>query len=226
MSGKGAKRDRKNARSSSTASQKQLDPRLRAIADEAVANITRSVEFEGRIMQASLNIRELSKRAYSQEMLDARLSLVGALALLQTVKSGVPGKTIASTSHRLTVLAAFLQGVPVTETLISEGQYIKSAAALKQDYEMLARLGELRAGTAKEGQTPQVRHAPSGSQFMYGELNKVAHPSNEHIMNEILDRLVTGDARGVSAIPVFRENTARVSYEWHLSCWCMPCVNQ
>lgn len=111
---------------------------------------------------------------------------------------------------------SFTQGVGATETLISEGQYIKAAAVLKQDYETVARLSEVRAGKAKQGVQPNVKHAPSGSQRFYGELNAVAHPAREDILADLLAKLNKAEVNGVSAIPEFNCNVARSLYELHV----------
>lgn len=142
--------------------------------------------------------------------------LMAALSRVITAKSGQPGATDQSRSDRLVLISAFVQGALHTESLISQGQYAKASAVLKQDYELVARLAEIRAGAAKAGITPQVKHAAKGSQWMYGELNKIAHPSNESMLNDLMSRLEKGDIRGVSAIPTVVPETARGLYDCHL----------
>lgn len=176
----------------------------------------RGMHLEGVIELEGKQIREQSKVSYGSELLDARLLAISCLAFLFDIRAGQPGASNESRSHRLVLAAAFLQGAPATETLISEGQYAKAAATLKQDYEILARLAEIRIGKAKQGQTPNARHAPDGSQFIYGDLNKVAHPSNEPILDELLNKLVAGEIRGVSPVPVFLKDIARQLYEVHV----------
>jgi len=61
-----------------------------------------------------------------------------------------------------------------------------------------------------------VRHAPDGSQFIYGDLNKIAHPSNEPILDELLNKLVAGEIRGVSPVPVLQRDVAKQLYEVHV----------
>ena len=176
----------------------------------------RGLHLEGMIEDESRKIRMSAKEAYGSELLDARLLAMSCLAFLLHLREGQPGATNESRSHRLGLVALFVQGAPATERLISEGQYVKAAAALKQDYEILARLAEIRAGKAKQGQTPNVRNAPDGSQFIYGDLNKVAHPSNEPIIEELLNKLVAGEIRGVSPVPAFQTDVARRLYEVHV----------
>lgn len=178
--------------------------------------LKRACEFEGQLLVAGQGVRERSKIAYGSHLLDARLCLVAALAQSLDAKNGVPGKTSESISHRLVLLSTFVQGIPATETLISEGQYAKAAAVLKQDYEILARLKEVEDGVAQAGRTPNAKYAPEGSQRIYGDLNRVAHPSNQNVLSELLDHLRSGEVQGVSPTPVFREDAARGLYEVHV----------
>jgi hypothetical protein len=118
---------------------------------------------------------------------------------------------------KILLIATYFQGCGFTERLIAEGQYAKAAAALKQDFEILTRIKEIDAGEAHSGKTPQMRHAPKGSPRLYGELNKVAHPSNETLLHKHLEQVVKGGIKGVSPLPIFREST--VCSEFKLHCW-------
>lgn len=174
------------------------------------------IDLEGRTLEHSIAIRNLSKAKYKQEWLDARLQLLAISAHLLNQKDGIPGKTSVQISERLTLVMVFLQGVYATETLISEGQYIKAAAALKQDLEILARISEVKHDVAKPGRVPNVKHAPEGSQRFYGLLNDVAHPSNLELLEPLLGSRHDGEVHGVSYIPIFVEETALGLYELHV----------
>src|SRR5258708_5343696 len=73
---------------------------------------------------------------------------------------------------------AFAQGAVISSSLISQSHYMKAAAALKQDVELLARFHEVVQDRAVEGKTPQMSGLPEEGRRAYGELNKLAHPSN------------------------------------------------
>ena len=177
-----------------------------------------ALELEGAIVVAGNEIREHSKPTYGTALLDGRLSLVAVWALLLDAYNGAPGATSDSIDHRLTLLAAFIQGVPPTEALISEGQYVKASAALKQDMEILVRIHETEQGVAKPGKTPQIRYLPaSGARRFYGELNKVAHPSNPDLLQSLLGHGSPSDgAHGVALTPAFVPDTAVALYELHV----------
>jgi hypothetical protein len=174
------------------------------------------IELEAAIEQAGMNIREQAKNSYKQEWLDARMMLVAVISYLQSFRANIPGNTNPNIDEILTLISVFTQGVNWVERLISEGQYVKASAVLKQDYEILTRINEIKAGVAKSGTTPNVKHAPKGSQKVYGDLNNVAHPSNLHLLKNLLNQLHEGKVHRVSAIPIFNEQVLRELYELHI----------
>ena len=75
----------------------------------------------------------------------------------------------------------------MSSPLITEGQYIQKACpAIRQDYEFLTRVLELREGTAKTGDRPNIRNAPEGSQRFYGQLSKIVHAVHPAILLNFL----------------------------------------
>jgi hypothetical protein len=109
-------------------------------------------------------------------------------------------------------LQAFVQSSGCTERLILEAQYIKAAAALKQDFELLTRILEAHAGCAIPNRTPNIRHAPEGSQRFYGQLNQMAHPSNL----DAIFGLMSAPFGGASTMPVFKGQISRDFYNLHI----------
>ncbi len=174
-----------------------------------------AIEFEARILESGMTIREQSKQAYGH-LLDIRMSLMAVANELFAAKSGIPGKTNPSISERLLLVNVFFQGVYPIETMISEGQYIKASAALKQDYELLARLGEIAAKSHKYGKTPNVKYAPTGTQWLYGELNDVAHIAKSDLLQTLVAQRIEGVVVGISPVPHFVPDVARNLYELHV----------
>jgi hypothetical protein len=172
--------------------------------------------LEGQIYGDGQKIREQAKAAYPDGLLDARMLLVGVLARLLTSRSAQPGQTSKSISERLTRICAFMQGVSLSESTISEAQYIKASGVLKQDLELLANVCELRKGQAQYGRTPNVKHAPEGMRRYYGELNDVAHISKEDLLQPLLSQLIEGNVTGISPLPVFNKSVAIGMYELHV----------
>jgi hypothetical protein len=174
------------------------------------------LELEGQILQRSTEIREGSKVAYGSALLDARLLCVSLFAEIIRCKQMIPGSSNDKISAQLQLATSFIQGISCTETLISEGQYVKAAAALKQDYEIFTRVLEVEAGAAKVGEVPHIRHAPEPSRKYYGQLNDVAHPSNPDTLQQLLDSYQAGTIRGLSPLPHLVKETALAMYELHV----------
>ncbi len=183
------------------------------------------IDFEAEVYNAGLEIREKSKQVYGR-LLDARLALMAVANQLFHLKALSPGRTDVNISERLLLTTVFFQGVYVVETLVSEGQYIKAAAALKQDFEILARLGEIAAGTHKYGKTPNVKYAPAGSQTFYGQLNDVAHIAKSDLLQDLVSSHIDGSVKGVSPIPRFHPDVARGLYELHVWLLVQVCRTQ
>ena len=175
--------------------------------------------LEGRIVQEGATIREISKHGYEREWLDLRLILTASLNHMMDIRSGIPGKTNDSISHRLILIVGYMQGISHTESLISEGQYIKAAACLKQDYEIITRIHEIKKGVDKPKITPNVKHAPKGSQRFYGELNDISHPSNINILLDLVHYTENGEIKMVSPIPHYVAEISRGLYLLHI--WTM-----
>lgn len=181
------------------------------------ASLRAGIELEGMIAQAGQEIRERSKEAYGQTLLDARMVLMGLATEVAALRQGEAGQTDEALSQRLALVAGALQGAGATETLISEGQYLKAAAALRQDLELLARLRELDEGSAQVGKVANMRSAPTGSGPVYGYLSGVAHVAKPDVVDALLARQeVAPGAVGVAIIPHFVEDTAVGLYEIHV----------
>ena len=142
-----------------------------------------------------------------------------ALALVirtMLCKQGQQGSPNPSISSRISLITSFVQGVNCTKDLIQGGYHAKAAAVLKQDYELLTRIREVVVGEAKDGSTPNVKHAPAGSQRIYGALNDFAHPSKESLMIRHLEQVDANGIRGVSPFPVFRKRTVELHWWTHV----------
>ena len=175
-----------------------------------------SIALEASIYKKGTEIREKSKKEYGTDLLDARLIFLSILSYIISCKSGVPGKTNESISERLLLIVTFIQGTYFTEALISEGQYVKAASALKQDFEIMTRIKEVRAGMSKYGKVPNIKNAPNGSRHFYGELNDLSHISKANILESVILRNISGNINGVSPLPVFNAHIAKKLYELHV----------
>ncbi len=64
--------------------------------------------------------------------------------------------------------------------------------------------------------TNRVDKNIGGSQRFYGELNDVAHPSNLHLLQNLIRELRDGEVQAVSAVPAFNQTVACNLYELHV----------
>jgi len=132
------------------------------------------------------------------------------------IKEGVPGDTNPKIEQILHLISTYIQGFGVTEDLIFAGQYTKVSALIKQEYEILARINEIKKEKAKIGETPNVKFAPKGSQRIYGELNKISHPSNPIIISDLLKHYNNGIVNAINIIPKFDKYYSLELYKSHL----------
>jgi hypothetical protein len=115
-------------------------------------------------------------------------------------------------TYCLACTVGFAQGAKISSLLIAQSQYMKAAAVLKQDIELVARFHELIQDRAVEGRTAQMPCLPEEGRRSYGELNKIAHPSNFEEMHYLL----SVPAGGFSISPIHNERIESVFYQVHL----------
>jgi hypothetical protein len=178
--------------------------------------ILKGRELRAAITGAGMRVAQQAKAVYGLDAFFLERA-VGLLARTMLCKAGKKGRATREIGNKISLITTYFQGCAFTERLISEGQYAKAAAALKQDFEIVTRIEEISAGTVQTGKTPHMRHAPKGSARIYGELNRVAHPSHENLIYRHLQQVVTNGVPGVSPFPVFRENTVQSKFKLH--CW-------
>ena len=103
---------------------------------------------------------------------------------------------------------AYLQGIDISTNLILEGNYIKAAATLKQDYEIMIRFNEIHKGKAKDGKTPNAKYGPETFRDFYGYLNNIAHPSKIGVINKILNYQTEDFKQSISFVKQLQKGVA------------------
>jgi hypothetical protein len=178
-----------------------------------------AAEFLGKLDLSAERIREKSEAAYPESLTQARIDVLAFIMVILQVRQGIPGVVRTDLAARITLVCAFLHGISHTETTISEGQYVKAAAALKQDMEILMRLEATAKGEAAPKENPHPKYLPESGR-LYGKLNDVAHPSNVDLLEALMiRRAVSEEAAGTSPFPRFVESNAIELYEVHV--WCL-----
>ncbi|MBN8609155.1 MAG: hypothetical protein J0L92_01120 [Deltaproteobacteria bacterium] len=182
----------------------------------ATTFVQRAQDYLAGLDDVGPTIRTLSEDAYGQPLQIARIGALSGLVHLISAPPPIKVQRSASIGQRLLLIGGFAQGVAVTERLISEGQYLKATAALKQDYEFVAALGTTVRGTSKRGKPPHAKGVPSGASWIYGKLNEIAHPSKMEVLAAVLETWDAGGVRGLSPVPEFKRDTAVALYEVHV----------
>lgn len=172
--------------------------------------------LENKIIKSQEIIRQLTSVNLDPKLIKSRVLIASMISELLEIREGIPGNTNETTSQILHLTATFIQGFGVSENLLFEGQYSKVSAVLKQEYEILTRINELKENSAKEGKNPNVKYAPKGSQKIYGKLNDISHPSNPEIISELLRKYNYANVKGVSPLPIYDKYYSENLYTSHL----------
>lgn len=164
-----------------------------------------------------LSVRKRSLAALPKLITARRNLLHGIIALKQRVE----GVSYEHKDGRMHLIAQFIQGVDLAFLAIVDGLYAQAAALQKQQLEAIAALGEYTAGIRENGKTPNIKNSGQrGFGRMYGELNDIAHPSNDHIL-ESLCHFEEEGKQGPTTKPQFVEEYCR----YFLSNHCLQLLN-
>ena len=195
-------------------------------------NLTNTVEDSETLIQRSLvygqliyqawskdeqEFRKKAEKEYGTSLIKARSLILCSLFNLLDFKAGIPGNTNDHIGERLVLINVFAQGQSWTERLISEGQPIKAAAALKQDIEIVTRLYAIKQGGAKFGKVPNMKYAPANLNEHYGDMNEIAHISKAYILENICTVIDSKGIKGVSITPLFHAEDTKRLYELHIN---------
>jgi len=177
------------------------------------------------LADAYLQRHEEHRIAVRKQSFAANPKLVAAqrnlLCAIIALKQRVEGVRYEHKDGRMHLIAQSIQGVDLAFIAIVDGLYAQAAALQKQQLEAIAALGEYTAGTRKDGKTPNIRNTGQrGFGRMYGELNDIAHPSNDHIL-ESLCHFEEEGKQGPTTKPKFVEEYCR----YFLSNHCLQMLN-
>ena len=156
----------------------------------------------------SFNLRE--SFADMQELRAAHTLLLGVVASIleehADQKTTVSDETI---TRKFTITAALIQGLLPCERCILTGQYIQAGALIRQEFEAICALSEIRQGKRKDGITPNAKYAPWKGSRHYGELSRLAHLSDHKILDTFIGRY--DSFWGASTVPQYQKiNGARL----------------
>ena len=156
-------------------------------------------------------IREKSKGS-NKELLTAHQLAFSAIISYQNRIQGLRYEAVdLAIKGRMSLLAQFIQGIDLTETAISEGLYANAANLLKQELEIIAAFDEHRDGIRLDGKTPRFKGMLAGFGRRYGELNEIAHPTRQEIV-ESLSTFSDKGRYGPTTIPQFNAELYQIFY--------------
>jgi hypothetical protein len=112
---------------------------------------------------------------------EVKLAYSIAVSLITKLAKSVDGKLSKSTVDSIKrgpILAGLISGITLIEYAILGGYNTQAVALLRQEYEAIAALEELKSFKREEGKTPNIKSVKSIPSRIYGQLSNVAHFSH------------------------------------------------
>ena len=126
----------------------------------------------------------------------------------------IPGKTDEYISEKLWLIAAFYQGIGICEELIKQARYTLAGPILRQEYEIVVKIGELNNGVYNKKKTANPKSF-AGFQSVYGDLSELSHLLKN--VDEIIFRAEEQDDKvGVKLIPAVDKDLCENLYGLHI----------
>lgn len=133
------------------------------------------------------SFNERDSLADMQELNLAHTLLLGVIASMLEENNGkkAPASNEA-VSRRFVITAAFVQGIYLCGKAILQGQYVQAGALMRQEFDALSALSELREGKRKDVVTPNAQYAPWKGARHYGELSALTHLSDHRVLDPLI----------------------------------------
>lgn len=151
------------------------------------------------------------------ELLHAHTLLVGVIGSMLEQHNGrrVPVKD-EGISRKFVLTAAFVQGISLCKQSILQGLYLQAGNLIRQEYETLALLNEIKAGKRKDDKVANAKYAPGKGSKHYGQLSAYAHLSKHQILDSIIGyNTAWGDF--ASTTPRYQKENAERLFSFHTS---------
>ena len=175
-------------------------------------------DFHRELQQVGDAIGAETSKAIDGNLSNGRKLLVSVLRHLQINHTFQPTVQSDIGKEGLILLVAFSQGLDIVSDLIIRGYYIKACAAMRQDYEFMTRLAEVRAGLVRPGQKSNMKNAPAGNQIFYGQLSKIVHPRTPALLLNFIEQWEDeGSGLAISHLP--RSIPGLVDHLYRIHVW-------
>ena len=162
------------------------------------------------------SINKISEEHYNKKLIESRIILISVFYDLTQIPTSQPEMNIESINKRLNLITTYIKGVAIEKDTISFGLYTKASTILKHSYEILTRIFEVKKGKEKEGINPQVRNLPENFRKFNGHLNKIAHPSNSSIIDNLLSKINFKGKTYISYLPDFSPKFSKSMFDLHI----------
>lgn len=133
------------------------------------------------------SLNQSDSLADMRELAFAHALLVGVIASMLEANNG---KKVPASNETITrsfvITGAFVQGISLCEQSILQGQYVQAGALIRQEFDALTALSEIRKGKRKDGSTPNAKYAPQKGARHYGELSALTHLSDHRILDQLI----------------------------------------
>lgn len=114
------------------------------------------------------------------DLLDAHCLAVATMQKIITSHILEPGNTSEKISEELLQISIFYQGVSECEKVIRNGQYNMAAALVRQEYEIICNLNEIKGKNRKPGKAPNAKSGLENFGKQYSNLSKLTHVVSEN----------------------------------------------
>lgn len=167
--------------------------------------------------EAEKRARSLNEEDSLADMYELNLAhtlLLGIIALMLEDNNGnkVPGGE--EVGRRFVISAAFVQGIYLCEQSILQGQYVQAGALMRQEFDALATLSEIREKKRKDGLTPNAQYAPWKGARHYGQLSALTHLSDHRVLSPLIGYDTSwGDL--ASTVPQYKKTIGLRMYSLH-----------
>lgn len=142
--------------------------------------------------------------------------LMGLIGRMLEQHSNKPVFGDESIGRRFVLTAAFIQGILICRQAVLGSTYLQAGTLLRQEYECLGLLREVKEGKRRDGKQVNAKNAPWNGSKHYGELSALAHLSDHEIISSIIGEN-TGWGDFSSTVPQYNAANTKRLYGLHVA---------
>lgn len=167
----------------------------------------------------SSHARELNTKqsAKDHKSLDeAHTLLISVIASITELHEGKAVPEKFEGKKRLTLTAAFIQGIGLCKESILNSLYVQAGTLLRQEFECLCLLNEIANAQQRDLKQDNARYVLCDGTPRYGELSELAHLSDRTLLESVMQHATDwGDYS--SAVPQYHPKTTDRLFGLHIT---------